>query len=377
MAQPAGRPVVCRYLHPRPNTQKQNKSPITSIQLVIFPKQHQDHHSPQEEHQQLNLLLLGLLHLHSTAPCLSLLTSPFVSVFSSPSLSVPLWHGFMKSLWFCFVGADAALSVWQTYPPSKRAASQILYSPSSLWSPPFCEGQKLTRSAHEGRTLEQGHSEATWQENEWVTKVSRRALLFASLLPVLPIASQSSAETVNGWFTYVFVSPQILFLLSTVSFLFWQGIKWNFLTWVCFAQTPSKFALPMGPSVYKWEYIWTKTGGAFLCSMTQLSLTILPYNSHGCQPCAVANQMTNLCSHTPDKHKPQNPQAFTSLLNIVVTFTLTWDRVAGGRKELLSCDCFWGRESQLCYPRTTGLCIFQITENFNFNPWVALYDLFW
>lgn len=101
VAQPTGRPVICRYLHPRPstNTQKQSKTPITSKKLVLFPQQDQGHPSPREAHQQLNPLLLGLLHLHSTALYLPPLTSPFIPTCSSPSLSVPPWHGFMKSPW--------------------------------------------------------------------------------------------------------------------------------------------------------------------------------------------------------------------------------------------------------------------------------------
>lgn len=203
VAQPAGRKYVGIYTQGLTQTNKNRAKCLYNFQTAGgLPSAAPGPSSPQEAHQQLNLLL-DLLHLHSTA--LYLLAPPFLPVFSY-SLNVPPRHDFMKSLWllillYWYWYSSCSLADIFSYSPSKRAASQLLYFSSSLWSPPLCEGQKFTRSTHEGPTLEQGHSEAAWQENEWVTKGSRRALLSASPPPVLPIASQRSAEIENGWFT--------------------------------------------------------------------------------------------------------------------------------------------------------------------------------
>lgn len=205
VAQPAGRKYVGIYTQGLTQTNKNRAKYLYNFQTAGgLPSAAPGPSSPQEAHQQLNLLL-DLLHLHSTALYLLLLAPPFLPVFSY-SLNVPPRHDFMKSLWllillYWYWYSSCSLADIFSYSPSKRAASQLLYFSSSLWSPPLCEGQKFTRSTHEGPTLEQGHSEAAWQENEWVTKGSRRALLSASPPPVLPIASQRSAEIVNGWFT--------------------------------------------------------------------------------------------------------------------------------------------------------------------------------
>lgn len=99
VAQPAGRKYVGIYTQGLTQTHKNRAKHLYHFQTAGgLPSAAPGPSSPQEAHQQLNLLL-GPLHLHSTALYLLLLTPAFIPVFSSLSLSVPPLHGFMNSLW--------------------------------------------------------------------------------------------------------------------------------------------------------------------------------------------------------------------------------------------------------------------------------------
>lgn len=148
-------------------------------------------------------------------------TSLLLTLPKCPSMA---WFYEGTGLWLCLIGADTAVPIWQTHSPSKKAASQVHYLPSSLWSPPLWEGQKLTVSAHEGPTLEQGHSKSNLAGKSVDDKGQQNnSLCFSTSCPARCLTKFSRD---CKWMLYLCVCKSSnYFLLLTVSFWFWQWIK--------------------------------------------------------------------------------------------------------------------------------------------------------